>query len=267
MGTAQRDARPTGRTADRGEPLLEVRDVEFAYGPLQVLFGASLEVGLGEQVALLGTNGAGKTTLLEVISGTLRASHGTIRFKGEDIGRLPPEQRVARGLVQMPGGRATFPSLTVLENLRMGAFPVLRNKPLVDQRLEEVLDLFPQLRPRLGQTGGTLSGGEQQMMALGRALLAGPELLMIDELSLGLAPGVLKEILGRVEELVRRGTTILLVEQTFSIALSIAQRAYFMERGKVVFSGATADLLERDDLAQLVLAGGGQLPTSEGNGR
>ncbi|MFN2537231.1 MAG: ABC transporter ATP-binding protein [Mycobacteriales bacterium] len=235
-----------------------MQDVDASYGPLQVLFGASLAVPAGGRVALLGTNGAGKSTLLKVASGLLPPSRGRVCFDGRDITRLAPEDRVRLGLTQIGGGRATFPSLTVLDNLRMGAYQFLHRRTLVDQRLEEVLAVFPSLRTRLGQPGGTLSGGEQQMMALGRALVAGPRLLMVDELSLGLAPVVMQEILRMVDELGRRGTTLLLVEQSLNVSLSVADHAYFMEKGEIRFSGATADLLERGDLVRSVFLGSGR---------
>jgi len=236
-------------------PLLEVDDIDCSYGPLQVLFGVSLTVEQGSRVALLGTNGAGKSTLLKVISGLVPPTRGTVRFKGEDVTTLSPEARVARGIVQVPGGRATFPSLSLLENLRIGAYAYLGDRARVNERLEEVLALFPELRPRLSQPAGTLSGGEQQMMAVGRALITGPELLMIDELSLGLAPVVLQQIVQKLEEILTRGTTLLIVEQSLNVAMALAQDAYFMEKGEIRFSGACGDLVERGDLVRSVFLG------------
>ena len=238
-----------------GEPLLEVRGVDFSYGPLQVLFGVDLEVAAGHRVALLGTNGAGKSSVLRVISGLGRPSRGSVWFDGEDITRLPAERRVELGLVQLPGGKATFPGLTVLENLRIGAYPFLSDRAAVDSKVEQVFDLFPQLAGRRTQAAGLLSGGEQQMMALGRCLIAGPRLLMIDELSLGLAPVVLESILATLEAIVSDGTTLLLVEQSLNIALEITSHAYFLEKGAVRFSGPTAELVDRGDLVRSIFFG------------
>ena len=238
-----------------GEPLLEVAELDCAYGPLQVLFGVSLEVPAGGRVALLGTNGAGKSTLLRAVAGLLAPSAGTIRFAGEDVTSLAPHERVGLGVTLVEGGRATFPSLTVAENLRMGAYPFLRQRPRVEARLDAVLELFPQLRPRLSQPAGVCSGGEQQMMAIGRALVAEPQLLMIDELSLGLAPIVMGEIVQAIERVAEAGTTVLLVEQSLNVALGLAHWAYFMEKGEVRFSGPTSELVERGDLARSVFFG------------
>ncbi len=236
-------------------PLLNVADIDCSYGALQVLFGVSLTVEEGGRVALLGTNGAGKSTLLRTVAGLLPPSAGTVRFAGEDVTALAPHERVARGLTLVEGGRATFASLTVAENLRMGAFPFLRQRRRVDERIDAVLDLFPQLRPRLDQPAGVCSGGEQQMVAIGRALVAEPRLLMIDELSLGLAPIVMAEIVAAIERVADAGTTVLLVEQSLNVALSLATWAYFMEKGEVRFAGPTSELLERGDLARSVFFG------------
>jgi len=235
--------------------LLEVRDATFSYGPLQVLFGVSIDVAEGERVALLGTNGAGKSTLLKVVSGTERATSGTVRFDGTDVTRASAEARVGLGLVQVAGGRATFPTLSVEENLRLGAYPFRRDRALVESRLEGAFAAFPRLAERRDQPAGLLSGGEQQMLAVGRALVAGPRLLVVDELSLGLAPVVVGELLRVVDELAERGTTMLLVEQSLNLALSIAERAYFLEKGEVRYHGATTDLLDRGDLVRSVFFG------------
>lgn len=236
-------------------PLLDVVDVDFSYGPLQVLFGASLRVERGARVGLLGTNGAGKSTILKVVSGLVSPASGKVLYDGEDITGVPPDRRVRLGLVQVPGGKATFPTLTVRENLVMGAYSFLDQKELVAQRLGEVYELFPALHARQAQAAGTLSGGEQQMMALGRALVTGPSLLMIDELSLGLAPVVMQQVVEAVEEIARRGVTLLLVEQSLNIALSLVEYAYFMEKGEVRYSGSADDLLERGDLVRSVFFG------------
>jgi ABC-type branched-subunit amino acid transport system ATPase component len=240
---------------DPSENILDVRDVDCSYGPLQVLFGVDLQVERGARVALLGTNGAGKSTLLKVISGLVNATRGSVSFQGVDVTGMPPERRVEMGIVQIPGGRATFPSLSLLENLRIGAYGYLRNRSKVDAKIEEVLTLFPKLRPRLGQQAGTLSGGEQQMMAVGRALITGPQLLMIDELSLGLAPAVLQEIVQKLDEILASGTTLLIVEQSLNVAMALAEQAYFMEKGQIRFSGPCSDLLERGDLVRSVFLG------------
>jgi ABC-type branched-subunit amino acid transport system ATPase component len=238
-----------------GDPLLEVDHVDFSYGPLQVLFDVSIEVADGGRVALLGTNGAGKSTLLRVVSGLSFPQRGAVRLAGRDVTRLAPEDRVRLGLVQVNGGRSTFPSLTVRDNLRIGAYPFLGETATVRGRLDEVLDIFPALRSRLDQAAGTLSGGEQQMVALGRALIAGPRLLVIDELSLGLAPVVMQEILRMIDVLIDRGVTLLVVEQSLNVAMAISDTAYFLEKGEVRFSGATEGLLERGDLARSVFFG------------
>lgn len=238
-----------------GDALLEVEGVEFAYGSMQVLFGISLSVADGERVALLGTNGAGKSTLLKTISGLERPHHGRVVFDGADLGGASPEERVRRGIVQVAGGRATFPTLTVAENLRIGGYVFRRDRARVDTAVADVLDLFPELRPRLRQPAGTLSGGEQQMMAFGRALVARPRLLLVDELSLGLAPVVIATLLDVIERLAAEGTTMLLVEQSLNVSMSCAERAYFMEKGAIRFEGRTSDLLERDDIARSVFFG------------
>ena len=234
---------------------LEVEGVDFSYGPLQVLFDAGITVADGESVGLLGTNGAGKSTLLGVISGLLRPSRGVVRLYGEDVTRMEPHERVARGLMQVAGGRAMFPSLSVAENIRLGAYRDLRDKQLVGSRLADALDVFPQLAARVDQPAGTLSGGEQQMVALSRALVSGARVLLIDEVSLGLAPVVMAEVLKVIGELAQRGITLVLVEQSVNVCLSLAERAYFMERGAIRFEGPTADLLDRTDLVRAVFFG------------
>jgi branched-chain amino acid transport system ATP-binding protein len=238
--------------------MLDVRDIHFSYGHVKVLFGVDLQVPRGARIALLGTNGAGKSTLLNVVAGLLTPDVGTggsVWFKNDDVTLLLPEDRVKHGMVLLGGGRSTFPSLTVEENLRVGAYPFLRDKPLVDERMTEALELFPVLTSRLSQRAGTLSGGEQQLMALARMFIAGPELLMIDELSLGLAPVVMQEIFRMVDEIAQRGTTLILVEQSLNVALALTDHAYFMEKGEIKFSGPTSDLLDRGDLVRSVFFG------------
>ncbi len=237
-------------------PALEVRGLDFSYGPVRVLFGVDLTVPQGEAVALLGTNGAGKSTLLKAVCGLVRPSAGTVRAFGDDITRWSTDRRVSAGLVQVPGGRSTFPSLTVEENLRAGAWTFRRQRALVAERLARVLDLFPELADRLPDAAGNLSGGQQQMLALGRALMLEPRLLLVDELSLGLAPVIVERLLATVRRLHDEGTTVVLVEQSVNIALSLATMAYFLERGSVRFGGPAAELAARDDLVRSVFLEG-----------
>jgi branched-chain amino acid transport system ATP-binding protein len=239
-----------------GEPLLSCRGIDMAYGPVQILFGVDFDVAPGEIVALLGTNGAGKSTLLKGICGLVRPKRGTVTFKGEDVTSLSADVTTHRGISLMPGGKGVFPTLTVAENLRLAAW-LIRNEPeRVEAARKEVIDLFPILGQRSGQMAGNLSGGEQQMLALGGALMTRPELLMIDELSLGLAPTIVGQLLEVVEEIHRRGTTIVIVEQSVNIALNLAERAVFMEKGEVRFTGPTAELLERPDILRSVFIAG-----------
>jgi branched-chain amino acid transport system ATP-binding protein len=245
-------------------PALDVRGVDFSYGQVQVLLGIDLVVPAGEAVALLGTNGAGKSTLLKAICGLVRPSAGRIALFGADITRSSTDDRVRAGLVQVPGGRATFPSLTVEENLRAGAWTFRRRRGLVAERLAGVLDLFPELAERLPAVAGTLSGGQQQMLALGRALMLEPRVLLIDELSLGLAPVVVERLLETVRSLNRAGTTVVLVEQSVNIALSLATTAYFLERGTVRFGGPAAELAGRDDLVRSVFLDGAGAALAKG---
>ena len=235
--------------------LLVADDITFSYGPLRVLFGVSVSVAEGERVALLGTNGAGKSTFLRVVAGLERPASGRVEFAGEDITHATPAARVARGLVLVAGGKATFPTLTVRENLRIGGYSFRRNRALVDDRVEAALEPFPALRELLDRQAGLLSGGEQQMMAVARALVARPRLLLIDELSLGLAPVVMAGLLRVVDDLAATGTTMLIVEQSLNVAMGISDRAYFMEKGEIRFDGATDALAERDDIARSVFFG------------
>jgi ABC-type branched-subunit amino acid transport system ATPase component len=236
--------------------LLEVRDVDFSYGPVQVLFGVDLEVARGEVLALLGTNGAGKSTLLRAISGLGRVDRGRITFDGHDITRSEPGERVRRGIVQMPGGKAVFPDLTIAENLQAASYTFIWDRPKVAERIARAVELFPILGDRMDQQAATLSGGEQQMLGLATALLLDPQILLIDELSLGLAPIVVEQLLQVVGDLRATGLTIVIVEQSVNVALSVADRAVFMEKGTVRFEGPAADLLERDDLVRAVFLGG-----------
>ena len=245
------------RTDEDGNVLLlETKDLTVSYDGVQVLFGVDLRIREGEIVALLGTNGAGKSTTLNAINGLVEPDGGNVWFGGVPITGEPPERTTARGIVQAPGGRGIFPGLTVEENLRLGAFLLRKDKALLSSRLDEVLDVFPALRPLLPQRAGSLSGGQRQQLVLAQAFLLKPKLLLIDELSLGLAPVIVQELLATVRRLNREGITVVLVEQSVNVALTLADRAYFMEKGQVRFEGPTADLLHRDDLLRSVFLGG-----------
>jgi ABC-type branched-subunit amino acid transport system ATPase component/predicted MFS family arabinose efflux permease len=240
------------RARDAGEAkLLVCRGVDVRYGQVQVLFGVDFDVADGEIVALLGTNGAGKSTLLRAICGLTEPSGGAVVFDGTDITHASPQASMRRGVVLMPGGKAVFPSLSVGENLDMATWPSPQ-RPAI----EDVLDLFPRLRERLDQPSAHLSGGEQQMLGLAMALLAKPRLLMIDELSLGLAPVIVGQLLVGVRRLRDQGTTVILVEQSVNVALTVAERAVFLEKGEVRFEGPTAELLERPDVLRSVFLEG-----------
>jgi branched-chain amino acid transport system ATP-binding protein len=234
---------------------LTVEGLEVAYGPVTVLHGVGFEVRAGEVVALLGTNGAGKSTLLKAISGVLPTRAGTVRLDGEDLGGLRPRTRVERGIVQVPGGRATFPGLTIDENLQLGALLAPASERA--DRLAEVRARFGWLADRGSQLAGSLSGGQQQILAVARALLARPRVLLIDELSLGLAPAIVAELLDVVFELRDQGSAVVLVEQQVDLALDVADRAYFLERGEVRFEGPAEDLRGRTDLLRAVFLTGG----------
>jgi len=237
------------RRAGRSKLLL-VRGVEVSYGGVQVLFGVDLEVGEGEVVALLGTNGAGKSTLLNAISGVTEADRGAVIFDGRDITHAPPNEIAALGIAQAPGGKGVFPSLTVAENLELAAW--LHRKGDRGDALARVHELFPVLQTRRADPAGDLSGGQQQMLALAMAFLSRPRLLMVDELSLGLAPVVVGQLLPILQDLRAQGTTIILVEQSVNVALEVADEAFFLEKGEVRFTGPTAELLERPDILRSV---------------
>jgi branched-chain amino acid transport system ATP-binding protein len=241
------------------DPLLEVDDLHVAYGRLRVLQGVSIRVGAGEAVGLLGTNGAGKSTLLKAVSGVVPSTRGTVRFGGADLTGASPRRVLDAGIVHVPGGRATFPNLTVAESLRVGCWPFRRDRGRVEAGLDRVGEAFPLLRQRMGQLAGTLSGGQQQMLAVARGLLHDPRLLVIDELSLGLAPLVTSELIDIVQRIQATGVALLLVDQRLASAVRATERAYFLERGTVRFEGPTADLEARGDLVRSVfLAGGGR---------
>src|SRR6266545_4197154 len=232
--------------------MLELDRVNCHYAKVHVLHDVSLEVKRGEIVCLIGPNAAGKTTTLRVIAWLKPPSSGRIRYLGEDITRLLPFERVARGLVLVPEGRQIFPKFTVLDNLRMGAYQ-RRDRAHLDGDLETVYGLFPRLRERLGQRAGSLSGGEQQMLAIGRGLMARPRCLLLDEPSLGLAPIIIAEIARTIRALAARGLTIMLVEQNAAMALELADRAYLLESGHVSLHGSAADVQKTDVVRKLYL--------------
>jgi branched-chain amino acid transport system ATP-binding protein len=236
--------------------VLELRDVRVRYGNIRALKGVSLRVGQGELVALIGSNGAGKTTTLRTISGLLRASDGSIAFEGAEISRASTDRIVALGIGHCPEGRRIFGGLSVRENLNLGAV-TQRDRAAVDAELDNVFALFPLLKERLGQAGGTLSGGEQQMLAIGRALMSRPRLLLLDEPSLGLAPLMVERIFETIAQLKAQGRTILLVEQNVHHAFDVADRAYVMETGRITLDGPAAELRRNPKVEQSYLGVGG----------
>jgi branched-chain amino acid transport system ATP-binding protein len=232
--------------------VLRIENLDFSYGDLQVLWGVSLQVTQGEIVTVLGANGAGKSTTLRNVSRLVRPSRGTITFEGKDLVKLESHQVVEMGIVQVPEGRRIFPEMTVLENLRMGSF-VKSTRPDRQRNLERAFSLFPRLAERQKQLGGTLSGGEQQMLAIGRGLMTNPRLLLLDEPSLGLSPLFVKNIFEIIKEINRQGITILLVEQNVFQSLRISHRAYVLETGRVVLSGTGEELLVNDHVKKAFL--------------
>ena len=247
-------ATPATAPVNGGEPMLALQDVHTFYGHIHALHGVSLEVGQGEIVTLLGANGAGKTTTLKTISGLLRPRTGVVSFEGKDIARTPAHELVRLGIGHAPEGRRIFGRLTVLENLQMGAF--VRDQKTIGPDLDRVFELFPRLQERIGQLGGTLSGGEQQMLAIGRALMAQPRLLLLDEPSLGLAPILIQQVFAQIQHINQQGTTILLVEQNALQALTIAHRGYVLQTGRVVLTGPSAELKENETVKKAYLGGG-----------
>ena len=231
--------------------LLEVRDLQVAYGEIRALKGVSFRVDAGEIVALLGNNGAGKTTTLKTVSGLLVPRAGEIRLGGAPLTGVPPHEVVRRGITHVPEGRHVFNRLTVIENLEMGAYT--RADPEVAADMERVFVIFPRLKERRAQVAGTLSGGEQQMLAIGRALMARPRLLLLDEPSMGLAPVLVEQIFDTVQDINRQGVTILLVEQNAAMALSIAGRGYVLETGEIVLEGPAAELSENPEVRRAYL--------------
>ena len=242
--------------------LLLVKDLDVGYDTVQVLFNVNFEVDEGDIIALLGTNGAGKSTLLKAISGLLPASAGAVIFDGVDMTYAPPQEVAARGVIQVPGGKGVFPTLSVEENLKIAGWLYRKESQYLKEATEQVLEYFPVLRERWDQPAGNLSGGEQQMLTLGQAFITKPRLLMIDELSLGLAPIIVEQLLGIVRAIRDRGTTIILVEQSVNVALTVANTAFFMEKGEIRFKGPTKELLERPDVLRSVfLEGAGTMNT------
>uniref|UniRef100_UPI00398A3958 ABC transporter ATP-binding protein n=1 Tax=Renibacterium salmoninarum TaxID=1646 RepID=UPI00398A3958 len=232
--------------------MLELKEVSVFYGRIQAIHNMSFSVNEGEIVSLIGANGAGKTTTMKTISGLLNPTKGSILFEGQDITKVKPHIRVVRGISQAPEGRGIFPGMTVAENLDMGAFG-RADKSGLDADLERVFDLFPRLKERRKQLGGTMSGGEQQMLAIGRALMSGPKLLLLDEPSMGLAPQLIRQIFSIITEINKQGTTVLLVEQNANQALARADRAFVLETGSITQSGTGKELLANPAIKEAYL--------------
>ena len=233
--------------------ILKVDNINVYYGAIHAIKGISFEVNEGEIVTLIGANGAGKSTTLQTVSGLLRSRTGSIEFNGENISHVPAHKLVYKGLAQVPEGRRIFLHMSVEENLEMGAFT--QKNAGIDADIESVYEQFPRLRERKKQIAGTLSGGEQQMLAMGRALMSHPKLLMLDEPSMGLAPILVEQIFDIIRQLHKNGTTILLVEQNAQMALSVADRAYVLETGKITLSGTGKELAESDEVRKAYLGG------------
>mgnify|MGYP000527894460 FL=1 len=236
------------------EPMLKIDNIDVYYGAIHALKGISLEVKEGEIVTLIGANGAGKSTTLRTISGLLKPKTGSITFLGQDIAGVRAHEIVKKGISQVPEGRRVFAEMTVMENLDLGAF-VRKDKAGIQQDLKHVFELFPRLEERKNQSAGTLSGGEQQMLAMGRALMSRPKLLLLDEPSMGLAPLLIKEIFNIIVDINKSGTTVLLVEQNANMALSIATRAYVLETGRITLSGSAQELAASEDVRKAYLGG------------
>jgi branched-chain amino acid transport system ATP-binding protein len=246
----------TGVLPGPDDPFLAVRGLDASYGPVQILFGLDLDVHEGEIVALLGTNGAGKSTLFKCITGLLEPTAGSVRFAGRELRGMPTDEVAAAGVVMMPGGKSIFPTLTVRDNLRLACWLKRKDPVAVRTAEERVLELFPRLADRIDTMAGNLSGGEQQMLAVSQALIPDPQLLLIDELSLGLAPTVVGQLIDVVHRIHETGLTIVVVEQSINVALRLAQRAVFMEKGEFRFTGSTQDLLDRPDILRSVFIAG-----------
>ncbi len=236
-------------------PLLKVTDLRAAYGKIEALKGISIEVNEGEIVTLIGANGAGKSTTLKTISGQLNPKAGTIEYDGKPIGGTQPHVITGKGIIQVPEGRRIFSRMTVMENLEMGAF-LRSDKEAIKADLDHVFELFPRLKERVAQKGGTLSGGEQQMLAMGRALMSKPKLLMLDEPSMGLAPVIVETIFEIIQKLNADGITMLLVEQNANLALAIANRGYVLETGEIALTGTGRDLLANEAVRKAYLGEG-----------
>ena len=234
--------------------MLKVENLSVHYGMIQAVRDVSFEVNEGEVVSLIGANGAGKTTILRTLSGLVRPSAGKIQFLGKEIQKLPAQKIVAAGLSQVPEGRHVFPGLTVMENLEMGAF-LKKNREENQANLKKVFSRFPRLEERKNQDAATLSGGEQQMLAMGRALMSTPKLLLLDEPSMGLAPIFIQEIFDIIQDIQKQGTTVLLIEQNANKALAIADRGYVLETGKIVLSGTGKELAASDEVRKAYLGG------------
>ena len=234
--------------------MLEVKDLKVFYGMIQAIKGISFEVNQGEVIALIGANGAGKTTTLQTITGMLNAKAGHVIFEGKDITKVPGHKIVGMGMAHVPEGRRVFANLTVYENLKMGAYS-RKDKNEIAHNLEMVYKSFPRLEERKNQSAGTLSGGEQQMLAMGRALMSNPRIILMDEPSMGLSPIFVEEIFHIIEEISSKGTTVLLVEQNAKKALSIADRAYVLETGNITLSGTGKELSESEDIKKAYLGG------------
>lgn len=232
--------------------MLEVKDLEVYYGMIQAIKGISFEVNQGEVIALIGANGAGKTTTLHTITGLLSLKKGSVLFEGQDITKVPAHKIVSMGMAHVPEGRRVFSQLSVYENLKLGAY-TRKDKSNIDKELQSIYERFPRLAERKNQLAGTLSGGEQQMLAMGRALMSKPSIVLMDEPSMGLSPILVNEIFDIIESISKSGTTVLLVEQNAKKALSIADRAYVLETGKVVLEGDAKDLLENDSIKKAYL--------------
>lgn len=232
--------------------MLEVKDLEVYYGMIQAIKGISFEVNKGEVIALIGANGAGKTTTLHTITGLLSPKNGSVMFEGKDITKIPAHKIVSMGMAHVPEGRRVFADLSVYENLKLGAY-TRKDKENLNKDLESIYERFPRLAERKNQSAGTLSGGEQQMLAMGRALMSKPSIILMDEPSMGLSPILVNEIFDIIESISKSGTTVLLVEQNAKKALSIADRAYVLETGKIVTSGKASELLEDDSIKKAYL--------------
>ena len=232
--------------------MLEVKDLKVNYGMIQAIKGVSFQVEQGEVIALIGANGAGKTTILHTITGLLSPKEGSVTFEGTDITKIPPHKIVSMGMAHVPEGRRVFAHLTVLQNLKMGAY-TRKDKAEMQETLEMVYERFPRLKERENQMAGTLSGGEQQMLAMGRALMSHPKIILMDEPSMGLSPIYVNEIFEIIQEVSKTGTTVLLVEQNAKKALSIADRAYVLETGNIALEGQASDLLNNDDIKKAYL--------------